>query len=287
VTGAAKALNHALGLETVDDGTRYRVDDLRRFASALAAAAGLTPARAAALVAHLLWFDTAGAARFGLATLPDWLDRLEQGSVKPNAEGKVVSEHAGTAFFDGQAGLPPLVLARAAGLASEKARDVGVAIVRVTGLGPTGPAAPVAAEMAIGPEVSFILGPRPSWTLALPSAEGLPAVFDSLLADHAAVEPPGELRAILAPWSLMAFEEGWLVVGVAVTALEPLASFQERVSSALKNRDEAPGQLLPGPWNQRRSDAREHGLAIGPAALAELERCAERLGVALPTSWAH
>jgi LDH2 family malate/lactate/ureidoglycolate dehydrogenase len=274
----------------VADGRRDRIDDLRRFASALGMAAGLIPARAAALVAHLLWFDTAGAPRFGLATLPGWLDRIEQGTVNSKAEGRIVSEHAGTVVLEGQRGLPPLVLARAAALAGEKARDVGVGIVRVTGLGPTGPAAALAAEMAISPEIGFILGPSSSWTLALPSAEGLPAVFDSALAGTSALNPrpaaPAALKSLVGPWALMTPDEGWLVMALAVSAIEPLATFQERVSAAVKQCGEAPGQLLPGPWEACRSEAREHGLTIDRAARAELTRHAERLGVAPPAGWA-
>src|SRR4051812_22334880 len=39
---------------------RYGLEDVRRFATALGAAVGLTPARSAKLAAHLLWFDAAG-----------------------------------------------------------------------------------------------------------------------------------------------------------------------------------------------------------------------------------
>ena len=70
---------------------RYRWDDLRRFAAALGGAVGLDPARALALASHLLWFDAAGAARLGIATLPDWLEMMEGGQVDVRARGQVVS----------------------------------------------------------------------------------------------------------------------------------------------------------------------------------------------------
>jgi LDH2 family malate/lactate/ureidoglycolate dehydrogenase len=141
--------------------------------------------------------------------------------------------------------------------------------------------------MAIGPEMGFILGPGPSWSLALPSADGLPAVFDSVLAGASGSNaPPSEISSLLAPWTVMTADEGWLVLAVAVTALEPLATFHERVKAALRHRAEAPGQLLPGPWEERRSIAREHGLAVDRTAMTELARCAERLGVAPPPDWA-
>jgi LDH2 family malate/lactate/ureidoglycolate dehydrogenase len=162
---------------------RYRLDELRRFAAALGAGAGLAPERAMELATHLLWFDAAGAARHGLATLPDWLAKLERGEVDPRAEGRIGAEHAATAVLDGQGGLAPLDPVAGAGVAGEKAREVGVGLVRVTGLGPSGPAAAVAAELAIGPQVGLVLGPGPHRALAVPTAAGLPLVFDSALAE--------------------------------------------------------------------------------------------------------
>ncbi|MBX6314493.1 MAG: Ldh family oxidoreductase, partial [Isosphaeraceae bacterium] len=151
------------GRTAADDASRprFRLDDLRHLAAALGAGVGLAPSRAAALATHLLWFDAAGAASFGIATLPDWLERIAARQVDPRAEGTIGLERAGTANLDGQNGVGPLILARAASLAAEKARDVGVGLVRVTGLGPTGPAAPAAAEIAIGPEAAALIGPGP------------------------------------------------------------------------------------------------------------------------------
>ena len=60
---------------------RYRLDDLRRFAAALGAASGLVPLRALALASHLFWFDAAGAAIFGIGTLPDGWKRWRGGSI--------------------------------------------------------------------------------------------------------------------------------------------------------------------------------------------------------------
>ncbi len=266
---------------------RYRLDDLRRFAAALSVGVGVTPARALALATHLLWFDAAGAAPFGIETLPAWLERIEARHVDPGVEGKVRTEMTGTAVLDGQNGLPPLILARAGGLAIEKARDAGVGVVRVVHLGPAGPAASVTAEMAIGPFAGLALGPGPDWAVALPSEDGLPAVFDSALG---APEPKGTARrgkasplGGFALWAAaLAPEGGWLVAAIAVAALEPLATFHERVGDVLQGQVETPGQLLPHTWGSRRREAREHGVAVAAPTWNVLKSWAERLKVDIP-----
>lgn len=262
---------------------RYRLDDLRRLATGLAAGAGVAPARASALATHLLWFDAAGLPEHGVATLPAWLDRIAQGEVDPAAEGKARGERAGTAVFDAGRGLPPLILARAGEIATEKARDLGIGVVRVVHLGPGGPAAPVAAEMAVGPFAAFVAGPGPSWAVALPMPEGLPAVFDSTLAGG---DPAPDLAAALGfgpAWATaVAGDDGWAVLALAVPSLEPLGSFHERLSARFRGRAEEPGTLLPGPWDERRRHARERGVALDPAARTELERRAGAAGLAFP-----
>ena len=202
--------------------TLYRLDDLRRLASSLAAAVGVVPARASALATHLLWFDAAGASSHGIATLPDWLRRIDGKEIDPVASGRAGHEHAGTAVFDAQNGLAPLALETAAGIASEKARDLGVGIVRVRNLGHSGPTAPIAASLAIGPFAAMIAGPGPSLSVALPMPEGLPAVYDSTMVEEFDPSNSGWLR----PWSpwISAFSggEGWLILALAVSAMEPL-----------------------------------------------------------------
>ncbi|MEO6810077.1 MAG: Ldh family oxidoreductase [Isosphaeraceae bacterium] len=256
--------------------TRLRLDDLRRLGTALGSAVGLSPSRAAALTTQLVWFDMISAERFGIATLMEILEQIERGEIDPKADGVIGAEHAATANLDGQRGVPILILARAASLASEKARDVGVGLVRVTGLGPLGSAAPLAAEMAIGPEAGLVLGPQGAWSLALPTSEGLPAVFDSALAGP---NPPGPPTAVQ-PWGLLVPDGGWLVVALAVSALEPLVVFHERIDSVLRGEVESPGWLLPAPWTARRQAVREQGVPLSNEVLNALRRGAERLGVA-------
>lgn len=266
----------------------FRFDEVRRQGSMLATAAGLPAARASAFASHLLWFDGAGQASFGISQLPDWLRRFSGGEFEAGAEPKVQTpEHAGTAILDARKVPGPLVLARAAEIAVEKARDVGVAIVRVSGVGPTGPAAEAAAEVAIGPYLAVIIGPRPSWTLALPSAAGLPLVFDSLLVGDA--EPAEALREVagtfwadsLGTWArVLAPGRDWLLLVAAVTAIEPLASFHERVACVQAEPEKsASGWLLPASWEERRRKLREQGLQLPVEVVRQLNEEAARLGV--------
>ena len=262
------------------DVLRYRLDDLRRFATALAVALGIAPARASALATQLLWFHAAGASSHGIATLGDTLDRVEAGTIDPKSEPKVVSERGSTAVLDGRHGVPLLVLDRAAGLATEKARETGVGLVQVRNIGLTGSAAGIAAEMAIGPVSALILGPGSSWSVALPAREGLPAVFDPSIGDR---EGGRDFDALVAPWaSVLTHEGGWLVAAISVTAMEPLATFHERVAEAIQSLDGSAGRLLPGSWDRHRREVREHGVAVEPAAWEALVRRAERQGIAPP-----
>ncbi len=86
---------------------RYGFDELRRFAAAIATAAGIAPPRAMALASHLLWFDAAGAPALGIATFPTWMEAIDRGQVHPMAMGRVVSERTALAVFDGENGLAP------------------------------------------------------------------------------------------------------------------------------------------------------------------------------------
>jgi LDH2 family malate/lactate/ureidoglycolate dehydrogenase len=197
-----------------------------------------------------------------------------------------MTERNGTAVLDAQNGLPPLILERAAGLAAEKAREAGVGLVRIAHVGPTGPAAVVAAELAIGPQAALILGPGPSWSVAMPSETGLPAVFDSALhpAEDSRPSPPAWPDE-LGPWAaVLAPDEGWLIAAVSIAAWEPLLAFHARVKQVLGeqggNAQPRAGQLLPAVWEAHRRVVREHGVPLPASVRKELIPWAERLGVA-------
>jgi LDH2 family malate/lactate/ureidoglycolate dehydrogenase len=274
----------------VSAASRYRLDDLRRFAAALASGAGLSRADATALAGHLLWYDAAGASAFGLSSLPGWLDRLAKGEVQPRATGRIASEFATAVVIEADRAVGPLVLSQAAGVAVQKARELGTGLARVAGLGACGPAAAVAATAALGPFGALVLGPGPSWTVALPMAGELPFVFDSDLAASAARTSPTCRKdardggpPALPTWlaALAPPPGGWLVAAFAVTTLEPLAGFHDRLAAALP-REEVPGVLRPDRWEEHRRLVRERGLPLDAATRTALRAHADRLGVPFP-----
>ena len=242
---------------------------------------GIAPVRASSLASHLLWFDEAGIRSEGIVRLPEILERVQVGTIDPKTEGTVGLERNGTALFDAKHGVPLLALTRAGGIATEKARDAGIGLVSVRDLGTISSTAGIAAEIAIGPTIGLILGPNLTWSIALPSPEGLPAVFDSALGSSATGR---EVLSQIAPWdSILAPHEGWMVLAIAVSSIEPLNAFHGRVATAVAGITETPGQLLPAIWNERRHDARTRGIPIAPAGWASLNSWAERLGIKPPS----
>ena len=273
-------------MEGRDVDMRFRLDALRRFAVAALSGTGLKPAPAGMLTDQLLGFDAAGAAKYGARSLPAWLERIASGEVSPSVEGQITLEKPATLQLDGRNGIGPLILGRAADLAAEKAREVGAGIVRAVNITACGPAALIAAGVAMGPMIAFVLGPGPSWALAIPTELGLPAVFDTDLATEESStrtrRPPPWLKQ-LAPWlvTLATPPDGWLVAALMVTAIEPLTTFHERAKTALP-RTESPGYLLPGPWDERRQALRDRGVALDREAVEAFRGWADRLRLELP-----
>jgi LDH2 family malate/lactate/ureidoglycolate dehydrogenase len=290
---------------------RYGFDELRRFAAAIGTAAGLSAPRSLALASHLLWFDAAGAPALGIATFAWWMEAIDGGQVNPRAIGRVVSERSALAVFDGQNGPAPLVLGRAAELAVEKAREAALGLVRVIGVGSVSSAAPVAAEIAIGPMAGWVLGPDRCWSMALPSHGGLPLVVDSGLSDDGRGETAANAARvgrgasdsakskasrhdgpIPASTLLEGFwlgieslveERGWLVAAVSVPALAPLATDHQRLTAAVgSGMSPAPGRLLPETWESRRRQVRQNGVVIEAPAWKSLTHWARRLSVDVP-----
>ena len=267
---------------------RYRLDDLRRLATGLSSSLGVAPARASALASHLLWFDAAGASSHGIVTLPSWLDRIVSKQIDPLAQGRAVLEHAGTAVFDAQHGLPPLALDAAAGVASEKARDIGIGIVRIKNIGPTGPAAPVTASLAIGPFVAIVAGPSPSLAMALPTPEGLPVIFDSELAKDVghSLAPNESWLGAFSPWiSTVAGSDCWMILAISIPAMESLSAFHERSSSASRPPLDARGAVWQEKLAIRQQEAREHGVPLSQTATVQLKEWAARANVPWPAEF--
>ncbi|WP_422926509.1 Ldh family oxidoreductase [Singulisphaera sp. PoT] len=272
----------------MSEAKRYRLEDLRRFAVALASAAGFPTSRASQLVGHLLWFDAAGAPNFGIESLPDWLDRLQRGEFDPSSVGFVTSETLGTVVLEGRSGAPPIVLARAGELAIEKARDAGIGLVRASHLAPTGPAAAIVSGMASGPTAAFAFGPDGQYALAIPAEEGPPAVFDSTLAaDGESSRSRRTNRSAktitpvaLKPWMAALVPDGdWMILALRVDSIEPLSSFVERVGAMMDFATPAVGQLIPSVSEDRRQMIREQGMTLSTSTRGSLVEWARRLKV--------
>ncbi|MEW4567580.1 Ldh family oxidoreductase [Tautonia sp. JC769] len=278
----------------MSESPRYRPDDLRRLATELLSRAGLARERASALGRLLLWYDAVGAHDFGIVGLGDWLARLERGDFDPKQPGRVGPEHASTAVLEAAGGLPPLLLARAAEIAGQKARDTGVGVVRVTGVPPSaGPAAAIAAELAIGPFLGLVLGPGSAQSAAIPAPEGVPLIFDSILGDAAGdddTSPPtaaGDepMRMVVdrvAPWLLLSGDHEVVVVALAVAAFESLGSFHRRVAEALEGRSAPAGWIFPETWERHRSETQRRGIALADSAIGPLRDHSARLGIPFP-----
>lgn len=253
------------------DESWWRADDLRRLATDLIAAAGLPRDRAGAAAAYLLWFDAAAAHEHGIATLPDWLDRWDRGEFRPRVEGAIGTERGAIAVLDGQGGFPPWILARAGKIAAEKARDVGVGLVVVKNAGPTGPATPIAADLAIGPYVGAALGPGGQWTLAEPTGGGLPRIRDSRIGGDAGSPPFA--------WPLLDSEHDWLIAAVAVQALGPSAAFwAQRMEGA--GDPAKPGPLDADRWEMSRQAFLDRGVPLPAEVAQRLKARADAAGIA-------
>lgn len=278
----------------MSESPRYRPDDLRRLATELLSQAGLPRERAAALGRLLLWYDAVGAHNFGIVGLGDWLTRLEHGDFDPKQMGRVGPEHASTAVLEASGGLPPLLLARASEIAGQKARDTGVGIVRVIGVPPSaGPAAAIAADLAIGPFLGLVLGPGSAQSAAIPAPEGVPLIFDSILGDAggeaeategstAVVEPMRTVVDRVAPWLLLSGGQEVVVVALAVAAFESLGSFHRRVAEALEGRTAPAGWIFPETWERHRSETQQRGIALPESVIGSLRERSGRAGVGFP-----
>lgn len=94
--------------------------------------AAKTPAALARKVAEaLVDADVEGLASHGTMLLPMYLDRIVAGSVAPAMQGRVVSDAGAQIVIDADHGLGQIVAETAVGMAVERARRHGIAVVAV------------------------------------------------------------------------------------------------------------------------------------------------------------
>lgn len=277
-------MSHPVGTET-----RLPLEGLRRFATELGQRAGLTPMDSRALANYLLWYDQAGASQFGIRCLPDWLETAGPAHRGTHASVRVGKELDSTAELHAAGGLVPVVLARAMGIAVEKAREGGLGLVRVVGAvaAPPVQAAAIVAEAAIGPSVALAVGPGPSWSIAVPTSEGLPVIHDTALHGRKRPNSIGDWGA-LSTWAglLLSGPGDWLIGALRVDAFDAPDALRARVDAATHGPN-VPGLLGPGVWRSRRERIVERGVPMTGEDHARLSSVAERHGVSLPDLGPH
>lgn len=104
---------------------------LRRFVAAVYEDAGLSPEDAAIAAEAMVRTDERGQRTHGVWFLPTYCEWLRNGTIRADAEPRILSETPATAVLDGDDGLGAVVALRACEIAARKAREVGAATVLV------------------------------------------------------------------------------------------------------------------------------------------------------------
>ena len=157
--------------------------------------AGVSGADAAKIAELMLEADLIGADAHGVFRLPQYVQRLKLGSTNPKPNIKVNKSAPATALVDGDNGMGHLVVARAAELAVEMARECGVAWVGCVHSNHAGAAGVYAAlplksnmigmyaavananHMPLAGGAEPLLGTNP-FAIAIPAGEEPPVVLD-------------------------------------------------------------------------------------------------------------
>lgn len=109
----------------------FPVERLVRFASELLRSTGVSDSDAQTCAARLLDADTRGQRAHGIARLPAYIRRIQEGGLNPTAVPHLQRESAVSALVDGDNGLGPVVMTFATELAIAKARQSGLAWIGV------------------------------------------------------------------------------------------------------------------------------------------------------------
>ena len=107
----------------------YRYADLLHYAQSLLTAAGLEPAKAAAVADILVEGDLMGHNTHGLALLPGYLGELESGSMEKLGAPTVLADHPAALTWDGRRLPGPWLVLEAMALAAERAATQGTCTV--------------------------------------------------------------------------------------------------------------------------------------------------------------
>jgi len=110
---------------------RVAVDRLVTQVADMLCAAGLDAAAARAVAEPLVDADRSGLGSHGVMLVPMYVQRLRAGSVSPEREARVVSDGGSTIVLDAGNAFGQLTAQQAVGLARDRAREHGIAIVAV------------------------------------------------------------------------------------------------------------------------------------------------------------
>ena len=200
--------------------TRYRPDELVRFATALFRARGLADDRAVVTAELLLAADTMGHDTHGLAQVGPYLSELEEGRLAVDGEPTVVTDNGSILVWDGER-LPGVWLTHAAvEEAIRRARSTGSGIVSIRNAG------------HIGCLATF-----------LPAAtdRGCMIIVSSSDPSVGSVAPYGGLDAVMTP--------NPIAVGIPTEREPILMDFSaSTTTNGMTSRLEAEGKRLPGQW---------------------------------------
>jgi LDH2 family malate/lactate/ureidoglycolate dehydrogenase len=200
----------------------FEIDRLVSFAAEVLGKSGVSAEDAQTCARRLVDGDVRGQRAHGLARLPAYVRRIEEGGLNPAAKPHIVRETPVSALIDGDNGLGPVVMTYGAGIASGKAKKDGLAWIGIRGSNHAG-AGGVYAQLLVEQNLIAIigtvanvnqmapwggtdrlLGPNPL-ALSLPAGDEPPVVLD--MATTAVSY--GTVRQAVA--SGRTLPEGWLI----------------------------------------------------------------------------
>src|SRR5438876_8849220 len=111
--------------------TRYGIERLIGFAAAILQAEAVGERDAQTCATRLVEGDSRGQRAHGLARLPAYARRIEEGGLNPTAVPRIAQESPVSALIDGDNGLGPVVMSYGVELAAQKASTAGLAWIGI------------------------------------------------------------------------------------------------------------------------------------------------------------
>jgi LDH2 family malate/lactate/ureidoglycolate dehydrogenase len=223
------------------DAFSVAVEDLRRIAADLLAAAGVPAHHAALVVDGLVEADIEGQSPHGLLLLPMYIDHIMAGSVAPAGEGRIASDTSTSIVIDAENALGQITSESAVALCIARAGEHGVAAVAVRNGFHFGTTSRWARRIANAGNIGIVMSntrplmPAPGGAervvgnnpiaFAVPTATGVPIVADLALSAGAM------MKIRLAEASSETIPDGWATDAEGIATTDP--------SKAIK------GMLLP------------------------------------------